>query len=185
MARFRRRGGGVQADLERWEVGLIRELRDAIREAIEVPDVEDPALHRLFPTVVPDDELEDAAARMQFHDSLLESKLAGLDALGEILDRARPHRDRLRVTLADDEPPLFLGVLNDLRLALAARIGMEHVERRDVDADDDRAQGLAIIDHLAWLQEQLVRLLDPLASSHQEDPDFLDRVDDHHEGSAG
>lgn len=179
MARFTSTRDGVRADLEAFEVDLLTDLAASIREALESDDVTDPALHRLFPVAVEDDEIEDATARLQFHDALLESRLRGLDALTEVLDRAEVRRGEVRrVTLVDDEPALFLGVMNDVRLALAARIGMDHVERRDLAEGDDRLAGLAVLDHLAWLQEQLVRILDPEASAHQDDPAFLRQLRD-------
>ncbi len=179
MKHFTRRGNDVRMELEAFEVELLLDLRDGIRASLENPDVADPAMHRLFPPVVTGDELEDATARALVHDHLLEARLAGLDALGEILQRAEVRRGgSRRTTLRDDEPSLVLGVLNDLRLALAARIGADRVRPTEVPDDDPRAHAMAVVDHLAWLQEQLVRILDPEATAHQDDPEFLRRIED-------
>ncbi|MFT5222105.1 MAG: hypothetical protein ACI867_000402 [Glaciecola sp.] len=178
MAKFTQIQTGIRADFETFEIDLLIDLRDGIREALEHPNMGDPAMQRLFPPAITDDDVEDAAVRLQFHDSLLESRLLGLDALADIFARAEPRRGgKHRVVLVEDEAPLFLGVINDLRLALAARIGIEHVKRRDLEDDDPRAGGIVVLDHLAWLQEQLVRLLDPAASAHQDDPNFIARLE--------
>lgn len=178
MGRFTRVADGVRMDLEGFEVELLEDLRSAIRDALADPDADDPALRRLFPAAIRGDEIEDAAVRLQFHDALLEARLAGLDALAELLTRSQRRRgDVRRTVLVDDEPALVLGVLNDLRLALAARLGMDSSPRPALDDDDPRRPGLAVIDHLAWLQEQLVRLLDPAATAHQDDPVFLARIE--------
>ncbi len=179
MRHFTRKGDAIRMDLEAFEVDLLLDLRDGVRQALASPDVADPALHRLFPPAVSGDEVEDAAARAQVYDALLTSKRAGLDALGELVERAEVRRSGARRTLlTGDEPDLVLGVLNDLRLALAARMGIDHDRPRNLPDDDPRAHGLAVIDHLAWLQEQLLRLLDPAATAHQDDPEFLRRVMD-------
>ncbi len=174
---FRRSGNDIRMDLDAIEVEIILDLRDGVRASLSDPDVADPALHRLFPPAVRGDDLEDADARSAFYDDLLTSRLAGLDALGEIVERAEHRRGgRRRTVLVDDEPALVLGVINDLRLALAARIGMDHVEQRDLDADDPMRQAIAILDHLAWMQEQLVRLIDPAIADGDED--LLDDLED-------
>ncbi len=166
-------------DLAAFEVEILLDLRDGIRASLENPDVDDPAMHRLFPTVVEGDELEDATARALVHDHLLMSRLAGLDALGELIERSERKRDGTRRTLlVEDEPNLVLGVLNDLRLALAARIGADRERPTDLAQDDPRAHAMAVVDHLAWMQEQLVALLDPEATAHQNDPEFLRRIED-------
>lgn len=176
MKHFTRKGDGIRMDLEAFEVDLILDLRDGIRASLENPDVADPALHRLFPPAVSGDEVEDAAARSTMYDALLQSRINGMNALGDLLDRAEVRRSGARrIVLRGEEPDLVLGVINDLRLALAARMGIER-ERPDLHEDDPRFHGLAVIDHLAWLQEQLLRLLDPEATKHQDDPDFVRRV---------
>lgn len=183
MRHFTRKGDGIRMDLEAFEVELLLDLRDGIRTALEQPDVADPALHRLFPPAVSGDDVEDAAARATTYDHLLEARLAGLDALGELLERAQVRvGGARRVLLTGDEPELVLGVVNDLRLALAARMGADRERPRDLADDDPRAHGLAVVDHLAWLQEQLLRLLDPEATAHQDDPSFLRHVLDDEDG---
>ncbi len=56
----------------------------------------------------------------------------------------------------------WLGALNDLRLALGTRLGVEEDWAEQLAALDDgdpRALLLAVYDWLSWLQETLVRSL--------------------------
>lgn len=158
---FDRHGGGIRARFAPEEAELLRNLQSGIRQALEEGDADDPVIARLFPRAVTDDDEADVELRRLLHDDLLASRIQGLDALVAILDRGEPHRGRLRVDLVEDEPLLVLGVLNDLRLAIGARIGIEDLEREDVPQDDPLAYRLAVMDHLGWWQEQLLAILDP------------------------
>ena len=158
--------------LEPVEVELLRSTRRALRHALETGDPADPILRRLFSPTVTGDADADAELRSMIHDDLLADRLAGLDALVEVLDRGRTRGgDVLRVDLVDEEPLLVLGVLNDLRLAIGARLGIEELER-DAEHDDETRYRLAVMDHLAWLQEQLLAVLDPEAVRVHEEEDW-------------
>lgn len=170
MARtFRRHGDRIRADLEPFEVELLRQLRDGLRHSLEHESPDDPVIGRLFPGTVVDDPEADDELRRLIHDDLLRSKLEGLDELVTTLDRATPHRGRLRLELAPDEAMLMLGVLNDLRLAIGARIGIEQLDRDALTEDDPRTRSVAVMDHLAWMQEQLLAIVDPESVRHYED----------------
>ena len=158
---FSRHGDAIRASFEAVEVELLRSTREQLREALVRRDPDDPVVQRLFPTAVLGDPEANTELRALLADDLLEGRLAGLDALVELLDRGTVHRGKLRVELVDDEPFLVLGVLNDLRLAIGARIDIESLDRDAVDADDPMAYRLAVMDHLAWLQEQLLAIVDP------------------------
>jgi hypothetical protein len=157
---FQAHGDVIRAQFEPQEVELLRTLEQGVSQTLEHADDSDPIIERLFPTAVVGDDDADAELRRLLRSELLGSRQAGLRALVEILDRARPHRGRLRVDLTDDEPLLVLGVLNDLRLAIGARIGIENLDREDIPDDDALRYRLAVMDHLGWWQEQLITLLD-------------------------
>jgi hypothetical protein len=169
MRTFRRHGERIRMQLEPIEVDLLRNTRDGVRAALAGGDVTDPIVQRLFPRTLDDDDEGDAELRRLLHDDLLAARLAGLDALVDVLDRGTPHRGHLRVDLRDDEPLLVLGVLNDLRLAIGARIGIEDLDRREVAEDDPVSYRLAVMDHLAGMQEQLLAILDPPSVSVHRD----------------
>lgn len=173
MSRFRRRGRVIRWELEAFEVQLLEQLRTGLDETLEVAPPDDPVLHRFLPTAVADDDEADAELRRLIRDDLLDGKRRGLEALVDILQRAESRGQRLRVELHDDEPMLVLGVLNDLRLAMGARLGIEHLDRAAVRDDGPEAATLAVMDHLAWIQESLLRILDPVSVS-DDDPDEAD-----------
>lgn len=152
--------------LDRVEVDLLRSLRDGLRGTLTSGDATDPVVGRLFPATVVGDDEADRELRRLLHDDLLQARLGGLEALGDLLDRGVEHRGHIRVRLDADEAALVLGVLNDLRLAIGARIGVETLQRDAVDPDDPVAYRLAVMDHLAWLQEQLLAILDPSSVAH-------------------
>jgi hypothetical protein len=168
---FERRDGVVRATFAPVEVELLRGLRDELERALREPEPEDPVFRRLFPTAVLGDQQADRDLRAIVRDDLLGVRLQGLRDLVEVLDRAEPHRGGLRVDLVDEEPLLVLGVLNDLRLAIGARVDIESLER-DGPLEEDVAYRLEIMDHLAWLQEQLLAIVDPPSVSHYEEHDL-------------
>lgn len=159
--RVRRSGEHVRLDLEDFELELLRTLPEGVRSLLVEEDHEDPAFVRLFPTCVPDDQDTDAQVRRLIHDDVLRERLEGLDEVADILDRAEAHRGRHRIDLDEDEAALFLGVLNDVRLTLGARIGMEHLDRDDIGPEHPAAPTVAVMDHLAWIQESILHVVDP------------------------
>lgn len=175
---FRRHGDAIRADLAPFEVDLLGRLRDELAGTLSEGDPSDPVVRRLFPATVTGDDDADSELRAMIHDELLRSRLEALDALVTVLARATRVRGRSRLDLDVDEANLFLGVLNDLRIALGARIGIEQLDRDGIDDADPVAAALAIIDHFAWLQEQLLAILDPAAVRHYEDgPHGTDPLD--------
>lgn len=158
---FRAHDGVIRARFDPTEVELLRSLETGIATVLEQGRADDPVIERLFPAAVAGDDEADDEVRRLLRDDLLAARRAGLRALVAVLDRAEPHRGALRVDLVDDEPLLLLGVLNDLRLAIGARIDIQHVDRAAVVDDDALAYRLAVMDHFGWWQEQLLELLDP------------------------
>jgi hypothetical protein len=151
--------------------GLLLELLDDLDEAIDGP-TDDPVVQRLFPRAVEGDEDEDAELRMLLAGDLLLRRHEAIRACREVLDAGRRTRgtDGVTVTLTDDEPAMLLAVLNDVRLALGARVGATAVELRQlVDDDDHQAhRALETMDLLAWCQMQLLEHIDPVAARHDD-----------------
>lgn len=166
---FHRRGKKIRAEFAPEDVELLRSLQQGVRAALRNVDPDDAVIARLFPPAVTGDARADEELRSLLRDDLMSSRRAGLDALVAILDRCKPVRDVLRVDLVDDEPLLMLGVLNDVRLAIGARVGIEHLERDQIEPDDPIYTRLVIMDLLGWWQEQLLDLLDPTTSNAQPD----------------
>lgn len=172
--RFEARDEVVRATFEPVEVELLRDLRDQLRATLTSGDEDHAILQRLFPSAVLGDQDADAELRSMLRIELLASRLEGLDELVAILDRGTPHLGGIRVELAEDEPLLLLGVLNDLRLAIGAQIDIESLDRDRAREDDSLGYALAVMDHLAWMQEQLLEIVDPVSVSHYEETSLHD-----------
>jgi hypothetical protein len=176
MPAFVPHGDAVRMQLRDEEVDLLRRLRDELEAVLRSDDAEDAVRRRLFPPAVGEDPDADEELRRLMHDDLLQSRLTALEEVLGYLDRAERSRRRQVVDLVGEEPVLVLGVLNDLRLALGARVGHDLLASREpVDADDPRVPSLAVMDHLAMWQEQLLGVLDPVSTAHYDedhgDPD--------------
>jgi hypothetical protein len=172
MARnFKRHGSAIRASFRDAEVTLLRSLRDQLRAALERGDPDDPVVQRLFPATVVGDDEADAELRRLLRDDLLRGRLEGLDELVGLLDAGTPTRSGLRIDLREEQPLLVLGVLNDLRLAIGASIGIEQLDRENLEPDEDLGYRLAVMDHLAWWQEQLLSIVDPPSVRHTDEPD--------------
>lgn len=104
-------------------------------------------------------------------DDLAGVKRAGLEALDTLLDGGQTRGRELRVELDLDAALLVLGVLNDVRLAIGARVGIERLDRDAVDPDGEDGYRLAVMDHLGMWQELLLAVLDPPAVRHDSGPD--------------
>lgn len=157
-------------ELEAVEVELLQSLQQGLRAALRNADHSDPIVGRLFPATVRGDEDADRELRDMIHDDLLRDRLDGLDTLLGLLERGTRRGGGARVDLVEDEPVAVLGVLNDLRLAIGAQVGIEELDRDTLEADDAVTYRLAVMDHLAWLQEQLLQVLDPASTRvHEED----------------
>ena len=167
---FVRHGDAVRMQLRDEEVDLLRRLRDELAAVLHEGDRDDAVTRRLFPSaVVGDDEADDELRRLM-HDDLLQSRLTALEEVLGYLARAERTRRRHVVDLVEGEPALVLGVLNDMRLALGARVGFDLLEQRETLASDDpRIPTLAVMDYLAMWQEQLLAVLDPVSTAHYDE----------------
>ena len=167
---FVRHGDTVRMQLRDEEVGLLRRLRDELAAVLQEGDRDDAVTRRLFPPAVTGDDEADDELRRLMHDDLLQSRLTGLDEVLGYLDRAERVRRRQVVHLVEGEPALVLGVLNDMRLALGARLGFDVLEQREaMTSDDPRVPTLAVMDYLAMWQEQLLAVLDPVSTAHYDE----------------
>lgn len=154
-------GDRIRWTLSRLEVDLLRDLTRSLRALLDEGDGADPATARLFPRAVTGDDEADAELRGLIHEDLAGVKLAGVTAVAELLESSsRKGRER-RVDLGPDDALLVLGVLNDVRLAIGARVGIERLDRGEVDPDGEDGYRLAVMDHLGMWQELLLAELDP------------------------
>lgn len=176
MSDVREGRGGLLWTLPRQLHAVLLSLLGDLDRAIDGP-TDDPVVERLFPRAVEDDDDEDAELRMLLAGDLLLQRHEAIQACRDLLTSGRERRGRVQVVLTDDEPQMMLQILNDIRLALGARVGATAVELRQlVDEDDLHAQrALETMDLLAWFQMQLLEHIDPVAAEHDHiDGDDLD-----------
>lgn len=145
---------------------LLRSLPPALQALLEQGDTDDPVVARLFPPVSPDDADTDAEVRRLIYDDLLQERLDALATFTEILDGAQSRRGKTLVDLDAEQAQTALGVLNDVRLTLGMRVGITSLDREEIDDDHPAYPTLAVMDHLAWIQEELLSVLDPPSVGH-------------------
>lgn len=171
MTPFRHRHGRVETTFELAEGRMLSNLarqviellhdRNAPPEAEDDPlaaevgmtgahqPPEDPVLRRLLPDGYSDDEEESAEFRKYTEQSLTLAKVDNARTLLDSLDDAgindNPPAENLEVELDDIQIPAWLRALNDMRLSLAVRLGIDSedeaagLEQAVVDAQNEGA----------------------------------------------
>ena len=160
-ASFKRVGNDrVRVRLAQDEVAILRGLPDQLRSVL-AEGGDEPVNQRLFPPAYLDvaDIEHDTEFHRLMHDDLVTEKLANLDLVTDTLARGSTSVRRWSVVLTDEEATAWLGVLNDLRLALGVRLDITEDFDGDVDDTDPRAPALRLLSYLGWLEEQLLDAL--------------------------
>jgi hypothetical protein len=163
MKRFRREPSGLLvARFEAAEAALLTNLAaqtaELLSEKRDAPAaVADPALARLLPDAYPDDPEASAEFRRFTSDGLAERKVLNSKAVVDSLEQS--DRGRVTVHLDEREAQSLLRTLTDIRLVLAARLGIE----RDGDSGfrgtrDSLTQSLTY-GWVGYVQESLIRAL--------------------------
>jgi hypothetical protein len=160
-ATFKRVGRDrVRARLGLDEVAVLRDLPGQLR-AVLAEAGDDPVNRRLFPPAYldPDDAERDAEYRSLMHDELVQAKLANVEVVTDTLARGSASMRRWTVDLSEEEAAAWLGVLNDLRLALGVRLEITEDFDGQVDDADPRAPAMRLLAYLGWLEEHLLEAL--------------------------
>jgi hypothetical protein len=158
---FKRIGNDrVRVRLANDEVAVLRGLPDQLRTVLGEGE-DEPVNRRLFPPAYLDvaDIEHDAEFQRLMHDDLVSEKLTNLDLVTDTLARGTSSVRRWTVELTDEEATAWLGVLNDLRLALGVRLDITEDFDGDVDDTDPRAPALRLLSYLGWLEEQMLEAL--------------------------
>ena len=150
----------VRVRLAQDEVAVLRGLPEQLRTVLGEGE-DEPVNRRLFPPAYLDvaDVERDAEYRRLVHDDLVKEKLANLDLVTGSLERGSTSVRRFTVELTDEEATAWLGVLNDLRLALGVRLDITEDYDGDVDDTDPRPPAFRLLSYLGWLEEQLLDAL--------------------------
>lgn len=141
--RFRAAKGGIDVDLSDEEKIFLSELLELLAGVPRVGD--DPASQRLRVPVY----LNDAESNDEWWRLMGEELTAARNTDRRVFERVVGEPERTR--LSDQEADAFLRVLNEGRLALGARFGV------DVEADHGQLseEQREILDYLGWLLEEL------------------------------
>jgi len=163
MAGLERVEGGLRLRLDADEVDVVASLAEGLAarlaHARTDPSEDDEILERIAPTVSRSDREVDTELRAMLRDDLLGSRVERLHELAGTLrgDGGPSGVDRV---LGRDAAMRMVEALNDLRIALAATIGYEALDRAALGPDDRRADAVRLLDALAWLQGGLIDFVD-------------------------
>ncbi|MBI1379085.1 MAG: DUF2017 family protein [Frankiales bacterium] len=130
---------------------------------------DDPALARLFPDAYRDDDDAAAEFRRFTERSLRDTKLAHARTVAGTLRRSGD-----KLVLTEAEAQSWLGTLNDLRLTLGSRLGVQednHDEFLALPEDHPLVALYHVYDWLTYLQETLVHALTGLDPGLDDEPD--------------
>lgn len=154
MRAFRRTGDLVSAKFEPAEADALATMAGQIAALVtDRSDFEnDPAVLRLLPDAYPNDEEASAEFRRFTVDDLAARKVANANALARSLDGAVHARSATTVTLDRQAAQAWLRALTDMRLTIAARLGIDDEE--SATAGDPLL--LDVYDWLGFVQESLV-----------------------------
>jgi hypothetical protein len=161
--RVTRRRGVVRVGLDEVEIGLLRTLFADLADALRGMGDDDPVRQRMFPAGYRDDPEAAGEYRDLTESALLEQRQERIArALTELPATAG------EVTLDPDAATRWLTVLNDLRLAIGTRIGIDAdtaidddlVDLTDPDDTPDVAADRAARAVYVWLTALLDRLVE-------------------------
>ncbi len=129
--------------------------RELVRHVVEADlrpglTTDDPDLHRLFPPAYGEDDDRNAGYAALAGRELVDRRLAATDTVLETLHSERLTREQLEA---------WMRTINDARLVLATRIGIEDEEPAELDDETSESAELNWYQHLSALLELIVRAL--------------------------
>lgn len=149
--------GIIVGSLLTTEISVLRSLVEQLATLVDGTPVElDSAVARLFPDAYRNDPVEAAEFRRLTERDLRDRKKGNAETVIRTLDSATPKGTAMRFEVDPGAANAWLRALADVRLVLAARLGLNHDDTPvDSDGDDNGARGA--YEWLAWLQDSLVR----------------------------
>jgi hypothetical protein len=139
------------------EVAMMQMLLAEVRGLVVAAE-ENEAQKRLFPRVYldPTEEVAESELQSLVHDDLVKQRVAGFDEIERQLAVGVPDGEFVRLVLDDDQTEQFLRAVNDMRLAIAASLGLDQAAN-NTEAADPNARAI-----LRWLAELVGDLTDLL-----------------------
>lgn len=170
--RIRKAKGGTEVSIEEGEVEVVASLMQQLVELLGPEPVEedplaalvglspgaekpgDPALVRLLPDAYGDDDEAAAEFRRYTDHELRAGKRAHVATVLETLVPGT-------TVLSRDAADAWIGALNDLRLVLGTRLGVQQDVALEVDEDAPEAQAVQLYELLGWMQDAVLRTISP------------------------
>ena len=157
MKQFKASPAGITATFNEVEASVLRDLAEQLAVLLRAHDdrAGDSALVRLLPDGYRENA-DDAQEFRRFTETdLVDQKVEGAATIVSSLSGPAV-KGRVRLTLSDAEAFAWLRSLNDIRLAMAARLGIEDDFYRPNPLDND----YAIYQWLGQVQFSLLRAVD-------------------------
>ena len=157
MRQFKATPGGIRVTFTEIEANVLRDMAEQLAVLLRDHDdrVGDPALRRLLPDGYRDNKDDAAEFRRYTETELVDDKVAGAATIIESLTR-HPQRGTVRLTLDEADAVAWLRSLNDIRLAMAARLGIQD----DFYRPDPTENDFIIYQWLGQVQHSLLRAVD-------------------------
>jgi len=143
----RRSDGSYRFGISPEERHLVADVVGQLRQLLLA---DDPSLARLFPPPYGDDAERNAGYAALAGSELIERRLASIDLVLDTLHSERLTREQLEA---------WMRTINDARLVLATRIGIEDEEPAELDDETSESAELNWYQHLSALLELIVRAL--------------------------
>jgi hypothetical protein len=165
MREFRAEADGIiSVELNIDEVAILVDLIGQLSELLRDSPQNDDALHRLLPDAYPNDSAAAAEFRRFTSADLVDRKLASAsvilstvrEAVAESTNAGAPPKKSTLLRLDPSAAQSWLTSLGDLRLTIAARLGIVN----DGDEGEPGTVMTEVYDWLGYLQSSLVDALD-------------------------
>jgi hypothetical protein len=160
--------GGVVLHLEDGEAEVLSGFFDEMKRLLEA-DIprSDAVIGRLFPPAYDDVDDNDAYDAL-IHEELHDAKLAALRQARDDLDSGSADE----VVLSPESAEGWLRLLTDLRLAIGTRLEVdEEMMAAEPDPSDPDSMALYALHWLGWVQESILRAIDPTLANGGTDAD--------------
>lgn len=161
MSGFRAaKDGTAVATFTAEEAGLLADLARQVAQLVEGRGVtgSDPALDRLLPDAYNDNDEHAAEFRRFTETELADGKVHNAGVVADSLAQT-PGKKKVEVSLDADATGAWLRTLTDIRLTLAARVGIVD-ESEPHPRDESEEMLLAIYEWLGYQLESLLQVID-------------------------
>lgn len=154
----RRRDGSISLELRPDEAALLLQIVGELRGSLEQP-ADSPIMQRMFPRAYldPTEDAAEAEYRVLATAALLRTRLDRTEGLLAVLEPVARGDRSVALELSDDDIPMWMGTLNDVRLAMGVAFDVdEDTEAEDLADDDPRKFALEVYSLISWFFGELV-----------------------------